>query len=208
MYRSQISNNLTWIRVAIIHVRPLLIKWAAVYIALVFFYTGWTINNVATKNNIQKSEQAAPRESSHISPEEKLKPSGNFEKPAAVAQTVDTTPKPATPPEAPAPPPPPRPNIAGNPYARGHCTWYAKSKRPDLPNDLGNANTWTSRAKARGIPTGVEPRVSAIAQKGMHVMYVEKVNPDGTMLVSEMNYVGLGKKSSRIVAVSGHQFIY
>lgn len=97
---------------------------------------------------------------------------------------------------------------AGNTYARGNCTWYAKSKRPDLPNSLGNANTWASRAKASGIPTGPTPKVGSIGQKGMHVVYVERVNSDGTIYISEMNYTGLGKISHRTVSPAGFKFIY
>src|SRR5690606_9688951 len=31
---------------------------------------------------------------------------------------------------------------AGNTYAYGYCTWWVKTKRPDLPNQLGNAGAW------------------------------------------------------------------
>lgn len=97
---------------------------------------------------------------------------------------------------------------AGNKYVRGYCTWYAKNKRSDLPNNLGNANTWVSRARAQGIPTGSAPRVGAIGQQGMHVVYVESVNGDGTVTISEMNFKGLGVVSSRTVSASNFQYIY
>ncbi len=97
---------------------------------------------------------------------------------------------------------------AGNGYSAGYCTWYAKSKRPDLPNNLGNANTWVSRARAQGIPTGSTPRVGAIGQQGMHVVYVEAVNNDGTVTISEMNFKGRGVISSRTVAAGTFQYIY
>lgn len=96
----------------------------------------------------------------------------------------------------------------GNTYAQGYCTWYAKNKRSDLPNNLGNADTWVSRARAQGIPTGSAPVAGAIGQKGMHVAYVERVNGDGTIFVSEMNYVGLGVVSSRTVPANYFQYIY
>ncbi len=32
-------------------------------------------------------------------------------------------------------------NASGNNYAAGNCTWYVKSRRADIPNNLGNANT-------------------------------------------------------------------
>lgn len=96
----------------------------------------------------------------------------------------------------------------GNTYYRGYCTWYAKSKRPDIPNSLGNANTWFVRAQALGLPTGTEPKAGAIGQQGMHVVYIEKVNPGGTVTISEMNYKGFGIVSSRKVPASSFRYIY
>lgn len=100
-------------------------------------------------------------------------------------------------------------NSSGNTYFAGNCTWYAKSMRPDLPNNLGNADTWTSRAAAQGIPTGYVPRAGAVGQYGMHVVYVTSVNADGTFNLSEMNYKGYGVVSTRSnVSTSGWSFIY
>jgi len=99
-------------------------------------------------------------------------------------------------------------NSAGNTYSSGYCTWYAKSKRPDLPNSLGNAQTWFSRAQSLGIPTGTEPKVGAIGQRGNHVVYVEKVNTDNTVSISEMNYHGLGVTSTRTVPAATFRYIY
>lgn len=104
--------------------------------------------------------------------------------------------------------PQPRISSAGNTYAAGYCTWYAKNRRPDLPNRLGNANTWVARAAAQGIPTGSAPRTGAIGQQGMHVVYVESVNGDGTVTISEMNYRGLGVVSSRTAPASNFSYIY
>lgn len=96
---------------------------------------------------------------------------------------------------------------AGNTYDSGYCTWYAKSRRPDLPNSLGNADTWVARASAQGLPTGSIPRVGAIGQQGMHVVYVESVN-GSTITISEMNYNGWGVKSSRTANASDFLYIY
>lgn len=94
-------------------------------------------------------------------------------------------------------------------YTPGNCTWYAKSRRPDLPNNLGNANTWTVRARNQGIPTGTTPAVGAVGQYGMHVVYVTAVNSDGTFNLSEMNWRGLYVVSERhSVNPSGWNFIY
>lgn len=102
----------------------------------------------------------------------------------------------------------PRGSSSGNLYVAGNCTWYAKDRRPDLPNNLGNADTWVARARAQGIPTGSQPRVGAIGQQGMHVVYIEAVHSDGTVTVSEMNWRGLHVISERRVAASNFQYIY
>ncbi len=99
-------------------------------------------------------------------------------------------------------------SASGNGYVRGYCTWYAKSRRGDLPNNLGNADTWTARASAQGFSTGSRPRTGAIGQQGMHVVYVERVNRGGTVTVSEMNYAGFGVISSRTVPASYFSYIY
>ncbi len=98
---------------------------------------------------------------------------------------------------------------SGNTYYQGYCTWYAKERRPDLPNMLGNGGQWTANAAARGFNTGSTARAGAIAETPGHVMYVEKVYGDGTMLISEMNgSAGFGNVGSRRVPTSGHSFIY
>ena len=101
-----------------------------------------------------------------------------------------------------------RGSSAGNTYAPGYCTWYVKNRRPDLPNNLGNAYTWVTRAASQGIPTGSEPRVGAVGQRGNHVVYVEAVNGDGTVTISEMNYRGLYETNTRTVPASYFQYIY
>ena len=96
---------------------------------------------------------------------------------------------------------------SSNTYAWGNCTWYVKNKRPDLPNNLGNANTWVAFAAQQGLATGTTPAVGAVAQYGMHVAYVESVNDDGSFVISEMNYYGLNIIDTRTVS-GGWQFIY
>lgn len=55
----------------------------------------------------------------------------------------------------------------------------------------GNANQWPGDARAAGIPTGSTPRVHsvAISMAGAfgHAMWVESINPDGTINVSQYN---------------------
>lgn len=99
-------------------------------------------------------------------------------------------------------------STAGNTYTRGYCTWYVKNRRPDMPNNLGNALTWVSRAAAQGMATGSTPRAGAVGQSGNHVVYVESVNGDGSITVSEMNHKGWNITSSRTVAASTFHYIY
>ena len=96
----------------------------------------------------------------------------------------------------------------GNLYVAGYCTWYVKNMRPDLPNNLGNAITWVSRAAAQGMATGSSPRVGAVGQRGNHVVYVEGVNTDGTVTISEMNHKGLYVRTVRTLPASYFTYIY
>ena len=80
----------------------------------------------------------------------------------------------------------------GGPYGRGQCTQWAWYNRQDLPSNLGNANTWAARAAAQGFPVNRTPAAGAVFQNGAgwygHVGYVEAVNPDGSIVATEMNY--------------------
>ena len=97
----------------------------------------------------------------------------------------------------------------GNSYYRGYCTWYAKERRPDLPNRLGNGGQWVANAAARGIATGSTPRVGAIAESPGHVAYVESVNGDGSVTISEMNGpAGFGVVGKRTVPANQFRYIY
>ncbi len=94
-------------------------------------------------------------------------------------------------------------STVGNTYSWGQCTWYAKNRRPDLPNMLGNGGSWRANAAARGIATGSTPRAGAIAEIPGHVMYVEKVNGTGTINISEMNYNGgVGVVNYRTISIN------
>ncbi|PID31266.1 hypothetical protein CR983_02055 [Candidatus Saccharibacteria bacterium] len=95
-------------------------------------------------------------------------------------------------------------STAGNTYAWGNCTWYAKNRRPDLPNMLGNGGSWRANAAARGYATGNTPRRGAIAEQAGHVAYVESVNhKNNTVTVSEMNWGGgVGSVNRRTVSAN------
>lgn len=101
----------------------------------------------------------------------------------------------------------------GNTYDYGYCTWYVKNRRgSSIPNTLGNANTWYYRAQSMGMATGSVPRAGAVGTttRGAlgHVVYVESVNGDGTINISEMNYKGFGITSYRTTSASEFVYIY
>lgn len=102
-----------------------------------------------------------------------------------------------------------RGSSSGNTYGSCQCTFYAKSRRPDLPNNLGNADTWYYRAQAQGIPTGTKPRVGAIGMftSYMHVAYVEAVRGNKVQ-ISEWNYAGPCVKTVRWVPAGDLLYIY
>ncbi len=89
----------------------------------------------------------------------------------------------------------------GNRFAYGYCTWYVASRIP-VPW-LGNAWEWFGQAQAYGWPTGQSPRAGAIMvtwESGYgHVAFVERVNPDGSWVVSEMNFVAWGVVDQRTI---------
>ncbi len=96
----------------------------------------------------------------------------------------------------------------GNGYDYGWCTWHAANRRIQngnpLPTNLGNAMSWLSLARRAGLATGNEPKAGAVLyQKNIgglgHVAYVEKVNEDGTALISDMNYPTWGKVTYRTI---------
>lgn len=96
-----------------------------------------------------------------------------------------------------------------NTYTRGQCTWYVASRR-QVPNNWGNAYTWLFRARAAGYATGSEPRAGAIGwERGNHVVYVEGVNANGTVNISEMNWGGRpGVVHYRTTPASQFLYIY
>ncbi|MFZ2544467.1 MAG: CHAP domain-containing protein [Candidatus Saccharimonadales bacterium] len=102
-----------------------------------------------------------------------------------------------------------RSSSAGNTYTYGYCTYYAKQRRPDLPNMLGNGGQWVANASARGLATGSVPQAGAIAETPGHVAYVESVNDNGTIVISEMNGpAGFGVVGTRTVPANQAHYIY
>lgn len=103
----------------------------------------------------------------------------------------------------------PRGSSAGNTYAQGYCTWYVKNMRGDLPNQLGNGGSWSANAAAQGFKTGSKARAGAVAETAGHVAYVDSVNSNGTINISEMNYAGgIGQVNNRTVSAKNFHYIY
>ncbi len=114
------------------------------------------------------------------------------------------------------------PYSAGNRYAYGNCTWYAYNRRVQLgrpiPSNLGHAKTWDDNAAAAGYRVDRIPEVGAVFQTDAgyygHVAVVEKINADGTIVISEMNYhggpgTGFGKISTRVISnPSAYKYIH
>jgi surface antigen len=115
------------------------------------------------------------------------------------------------------------PLYGGNGYSYGYCTWHAANRRNDIgrpiPRNLGNAVTWASIASAAGLGVGEVPQTGAvlwhknswIAGGYGHVAFVEQVNPDGTALISDMNYPIWGGVTYRTITpgeFSQYLFIY
>lgn len=128
--------------------------------------------------------------------------------PIVVEPVIKTAPKQSSAPKQNTVVSTPRGSSSGNGYVAGYCTWYVKNKRPDLPNNLGNAATWVTRAAAQGIATGSTPSVGAVGQRNNHVVYVENVNADGTVTISEMNYQARYAVTTRTLPANYFRYIY
>ena len=84
---------------------------------------------------------------------------------------------------------------SGNLYTAGQCTWYVFDKvGGDIGSTWGNANNWASAASSACYTVNNSPEAGSILQSSSgpmgHVAYVENVNSDGSVEVSEMNYSG------------------
>ena len=99
----------------------------------------------------------------------------------------------------------------GNTYSRGYCTWYVKNTLGWVPNGWGNANTWASRARSQGYTVSSTPVVGAVAQTSSgglgHVAVVTGVSGN-SVTITEMNYTGWNRVSSRTAPASSFQYIY
>ncbi len=82
-----------------------------------------------------------------------------------------------------------------NGYVPGYCTWYVANKRAEigrpLPANLGNAGPWARSAPRAGLTVNRTPAAGAAVVTDLsnpgHVGFVEYVNEDGSVFISEMN---------------------
>ena len=91
----------------------------------------------------------------------------------------------------------------GNHFPYGWCTYYVASRR-NVPW-FGNAGTWLGGALKTGFSTGGTPQVGAIIvtseSRWGHVGIVEAID-GGNITITEMNYVGFGRISSRTISAN------
>ena len=96
----------------------------------------------------------------------------------------------------------------------GQCTYYmynrfAQLGSPIRTTALGNAAEWPANAAAAGYGVSSTPRAGTaiVFQRGVggadpvygHVGFVERVNADGSLFISEMNVQGLNVISTRTI---------
>ena len=143
---------------------------------------------------------------------------------AVAPEAATPAPEAATPaPEAPATPPISRPAAgrwradAGT-YPFGQCTWWVKNHFGSRVGDFwGNGGQWAASAAADGLVVTSVPHAQSVAvfppgvagASGLgHVAVAESVNPDGTVNISEMNWMGIpGVVNRRTVPAAGVLFI-
>ena len=105
---------------------------------------------------------------------------------------------------------------SGHIFPWGQCTYYVAFRRDALGKPVtwgGNAKQWLRNAIAAGADTGSVPVPGAImvtndSRRYGHVAIVERVNDDGGILVSEMNYEHLGVIDQRVVTHGVVGYIY
>jgi peptidoglycan DL-endopeptidase CwlO len=95
-----------------------------------------------------------------------------------------------------------------------YTAWKVASSGRKMPywGGRGNAKLWDDNARAAGIPVDATPRVGDVAVSNAgtygHVMYVEAVNGDGSITVSQYNASWDGKYSVAKRAKTGLVFIH
>ena len=77
-----------------------------------------------------------------------------------------------------------------------YTAWKVGQRTGDFPRYWGNANMWPNSARKAGYQTGSSPRANSVgvisAGAYGHVVWVEAVNGDGTIDISQYNYYNAG----------------
>ncbi|MDG4943919.1 CHAP domain-containing protein [Staphylococcus agnetis] len=126
----------------------------------------------------------------------------------AVAAEIDKYPRPIKSPQA-------------NYHWKNNCTWYVHNKRNQtkryLPSHFTHAKDWLGQAQKAGFKTGRKPIAGAVLQtpkggNGLgHVAFVERVNKDGSIFISEYNYnvrLGYGTRTLTKAQAATYNYIY
>lgn len=101
----------------------------------------------------------------------------------------------------------------GNSYAFGNCTQYVYNRITQLGGsidlDMGSGADWGMIGRLRGYEVSHTPKAGTAVSFNPnvlgadsiygHVSFVEKVNEDGSILISEMNVQGLNLVSTRTI---------
>lgn len=95
-----------------------------------------------------------------------------------------------------------------------YTAWKVASTGRFVPHfgGMGNANQWPSTTARYGIQNGSTPKAGSVAMMPVgyygHVMYVESVNGDGTITVSDYNLAWDGNYRTYTRSASGLTYIY
>ncbi len=95
-----------------------------------------------------------------------------------------------------------------------YTAWKVASSGRYVPHfaGMGNANQWPATAARHGIPSGSTPKVGSVAMWPIgyygHTMYVEAVNGDGTITVSDYNLAWDGQYRYYTRSAAGLTYIY
>ena len=77
-----------------------------------------------------------------------------------------------------------------------YTAWKVGQRTGNFPRYWGNANMWPSSARSAGYSTGSTPRANSVgvisAGDYGHVVWIEAVNDDGTVDISQYNYYNAG----------------
>ena len=111
----------------------------------------------------------------------------------------------------------------GGAYPWSQCTWYAYNRRTALGlpvgSYMGNGRDWANTGRRLGYVVNNTPHVGAavVFQPGQagadrtygHVAVVERVNANGTILISESGAVYQGRSVTRPLGnVNAYQYVH